>query len=82
LWFQAVVPSEIRCRVELWIGCVAGALSSEEYTSKLTTAGLEPVRIDLWRSYNLEDAPAVPGQRQVNFLAATDTSIVVTSDLA
>src|SRR5881394_381827 len=33
------VPADIRRNVELWVGCVAGALQESEYTSKLTTAG-------------------------------------------
>src|SRR4030095_5572378 len=35
------VPSEIRRSVELWIGCVAGALEESEYRAKLAKAGFE-----------------------------------------
>src|SRR4030095_13135073 len=33
------VPSEARRSLELWVGCVAGALRDEEYVSKLHAAG-------------------------------------------
>jgi SAM-dependent methyltransferase len=33
------VPDDVRRNMELWIGCVAGALSEHEYVSKLRTAG-------------------------------------------
>src|SRR5206468_1767896 len=35
------VPAAIRRSVELWIGCVAGALEEEEYRAKLAKAGFE-----------------------------------------
>src|SRR5437773_10429265 len=33
------VPADIRRSMELWVGCVAGALEESEYASKLRTAG-------------------------------------------
>ena len=50
------VPAELRRHVELWIGCVAGALSEEDYRSTLTAAGFESVTIEPWRVYAMEDA--------------------------
>jgi len=50
------VPSEIRRSVELWIGCVAGALDEEEYRSKLTKAGFEDIDLEPTRVYRTEDA--------------------------
>jgi len=35
------ISSEIRKSVLLWVGCVAGALTDEEYRSKLSAAGFE-----------------------------------------
>jgi ubiquinone/menaquinone biosynthesis C-methylase UbiE len=52
------VPSEIRRSMELWVGCVAGALTENEYTSKLTAAGFESVELEPWRVYRVEDARA------------------------
>jgi SAM-dependent methyltransferase len=50
------VPAAIRRSVELWIGCVAGALEETEYREKLAKAGFEAVDIELTRVYRAEDA--------------------------
>jgi ubiquinone/menaquinone biosynthesis C-methylase UbiE len=50
------VPAEIRRSVELWIGCVAGALEESEYRAKLGRAGFEEIEIEPTRIYRVEDA--------------------------
>ena len=50
------VPQEIRKSMELWVGCVAGALSETEYQQKLAAAGFEAVDIEATRVYNVDDA--------------------------
>jgi SAM-dependent methyltransferase len=50
------VPAAIRRNVELWIGCVAGALEESEYRAKLSGAGFEQVEIEPTRIYRAEDA--------------------------
>jgi SAM-dependent methyltransferase len=50
------VPVEIRRNMELWVGCVAGALSEEDYTNKLNEAGFENIEIEPTRVYDIEDA--------------------------
>ena len=50
------VPAEIRRNVELWVGCVAGALQETEYRAKLDAAGFGDVTVDPWRVYDLNDA--------------------------
>jgi len=50
------VPDQIRKNVELWIGCIAGALQDEDYASKLAQAGFERISIEPTRVYNVEDA--------------------------
>jgi arsenite methyltransferase len=52
------VPPEIRRSMELWVGCVAGALQEDEYASKLKAAGFESVEIEPWRVYQIDDARA------------------------
>jgi SAM-dependent methyltransferase len=52
------VPAEVRRSIELWVGCVAGALQEDEYASKLKAAGFEAVDLEPWRVYRLEDARA------------------------
>jgi arsenite methyltransferase len=50
------VPHGIRRSMELWVGCVAGALSETEYRAKLTAAGFESVDIEITRVYDVNDA--------------------------
>ena len=50
------VPPEIRRSVELWVGCVAGALEEAEYVSKLATAGFEAISVEPTRIYDVKDA--------------------------
>ena len=50
------VPSAIRRNVELWIGCMAGALEENEYLAKLTRAGFEVVTMEPTRIYRVDDA--------------------------
>jgi SAM-dependent methyltransferase len=50
------MPDAVRKSVLLWVGCVAGALSENDYLSKLQNAGFESVEIEPTRIYRLEDA--------------------------
>jgi SAM-dependent methyltransferase len=50
------VPAELRRSVELWIGCVAGALGEAEYARKLARAGFEEIHLEPTRIYRVEDA--------------------------
>ena len=50
------VPAAIRSKVELWIGCVAGALEETEYRSKLTASGFREVEVEPTRVYRAAEA--------------------------
>ena len=50
------ILSDIRRSVELWIGCVAGALEEREYRDKLASAGFEEIDVEPTRVYQVEDA--------------------------
>ncbi|HLZ13197.1 MAG TPA: arsenite methyltransferase, partial [Candidatus Acidoferrum sp.] len=50
------VPAAIRKSVELWVGCVAGALEEFEYRGKLFSAGFENIDIEPTRVYKAEEA--------------------------
>ena len=50
------VPAEIRHSVELWMGCVAGALEESAYRDKLVKAGFRDIEIVPTRVYRAEDA--------------------------
>ncbi|HEX6405702.1 MAG TPA: methyltransferase domain-containing protein, partial [Gemmatimonadales bacterium] len=52
------VPAEVRRSMELWVGCVAGALSEADYTRLLEEAGFEEVGIEPTRIYHFDDAKA------------------------
>jgi len=53
---RGTVPAEIRQSVELWVGCVAGALDESEYRTKLAAAGFEDIEIEPTRVYGVADA--------------------------
>src|SRR6478736_4377649 len=48
------VPASVRRSMELWVGCVAGALREDEYAAKLKAAGFESVELEIWRVYQVE----------------------------
>jgi SAM-dependent methyltransferase len=50
------VPADIRRSMELWVGCIAGALEESEFATKLRAAGFDDVEIEPWRVYELSDA--------------------------
>ena len=50
------VPADVRRSVELWIGCLAGALEEPEYRAKLEKAGFRNVSLEVTRVYRVEDA--------------------------
>jgi ubiquinone/menaquinone biosynthesis C-methylase UbiE len=51
-------PEAVRRHMELWTGCVAGALEQNDYIGKLTAAGFQQVSIEPTRVYQAEDARA------------------------
>jgi SAM-dependent methyltransferase len=52
------VPAAVRKSMELWVGCVAGALSDRDYTDKLASAGFKNIGIEVTRVYCADDARA------------------------
>jgi arsenite methyltransferase len=50
------VPAEIKRNIELWVGCVAGALKTSEYKAKLKVAGFADISMEPTRVYKIEDA--------------------------
>ena len=50
------VPAEVRRSVELWVGCVAGALEENEYRAFLQAAGFVDVTVEPWRVYRVDEA--------------------------
>ena len=50
------VPQAVRKSMELWVGCIAGAMQETEYREKLQGAGFEGVEIEPTRTYQVEEA--------------------------
>jgi SAM-dependent methyltransferase len=50
------VPQAIRKNIELWVGCVAGAMEEQEYIDKLQRAGFADIGVEPWRVYKTEEA--------------------------
>ena len=61
------VPEEIRRNVEMWVGCVAGALDEKDYCDKLAHAGFQNINLEPTRIYYIKDAG--------DFLAASGIDI-------
>src|SRR6266705_3790626 len=53
------MPAAVRSSMELWVGCVAGALEEAEYQRLLAEAGFEEIGVEPTRIYEFEDARAV-----------------------
>jgi len=78
---RGAVPPEVRRSVELWAGCIAGALGDYEYAAKLGKAGFDSIGIEPTRVYGIEDvrqflagggldAEAIAPQVEGKFLSA------------
>jgi arsenite methyltransferase len=50
------LPEAVTKSMEMWTGCVAGALLEEEYVEKLLAAGFTDVEVEPTRIYTREDA--------------------------
>ncbi|MGH7615376.1 MAG: arsenite methyltransferase [Gemmatimonadales bacterium] len=56
---RGAVPADVRRSMELWVGCVAGALDEREYQRMLGSVGFSGISIEPTRVYEFEDARAV-----------------------
>src|SRR5512143_2089827 len=50
------VPPAVRKSMELWVGCIAGALSESDYRARLAKAGFTGIDVEVTRVYRAEDA--------------------------
>src|SRR3984893_5160019 len=60
------VSDAIKKNMELWVGCVAGALSDYEYVAKLAKAGFDNIDIEATRVYNIDDARVFLSNRDLD----------------
>jgi len=49
------VPAEVRKSMELWVGCIAGAIETD-YVKRPAKAGFDAIDIEPMRVYSIEDA--------------------------
>ena len=52
------IPAPIRRSVELWVGCIAGALDEKDYLAKIRAAGFADASVEPTRVYRVDDARA------------------------
>ncbi|MEX1258892.1 MAG: arsenite methyltransferase [Gemmatimonadota bacterium] len=55
------IPTEVRRSMELWVGCVAGALEEKEFEGLLREVGFENPSLEPTRVYDFEDARQLLG---------------------
>ena len=53
---RGAMPAPVRRSVELWVGCVAGALEESDYVAKLARAGFTDISVETTREYSIADA--------------------------
>jgi SAM-dependent methyltransferase len=58
---RGAIPPQVRKSMELWVGCVAGALEEGEFLSLLAAAGFADATIEPTRIYEFADAKAFLG---------------------
>ena len=52
------LPEEVRISLLAWAGCVAGALTDEEYRGKLAVAGFADIDLEVTRVYDMTSSKA------------------------
>ena len=53
---RGTMPPALRQSMDIWVGCIGGALSEEDYLAKLAAAGFEQTGIEITRIYTVDDA--------------------------
>jgi ubiquinone/menaquinone biosynthesis C-methylase UbiE len=64
------MPEGLRRNLELWAGCVAGALKEEEYVGKLKAAGFQNIGVEVTRVWKEEDLQGTEVAEAVACLAS------------
>ena len=70
------IPAELRRSMELWVGCVAGALEETTYRRKLADAGFDAIDLEPTRVYDASDAEQIGGHIMSAFIRARKPSSV------
>jgi len=56
---RGTMPPEVKRMVELWAGCIAGALEESDYRAKLEAAGFEAIDLEPTRIFTVADAQGI-----------------------
>ena len=67
---RGALPAAVRRDMELWVGCMAGALEEVEYRRLLAEVGFEGIGVEPTRIYEFDDARAVGGELISAFVRA------------
>ena len=73
------VPDVVKKNMELWIGCVAGALQKDDYVAKLKAAGFTGIDVEVTREYRAAEAQSfleASGLNVDDFAAAIDGAFI------
>jgi len=74
------LPESVKKSMELWSGCVAGALLESEYVAKLAAAGFTDVEIEPTRIYTRDDTAEIAssccGEETQTALEALDGAVM------
>jgi arsenite methyltransferase len=66
---KSLLPAELVHKVEMWSGCVSGALEKEEYEALLRAAGFKQVSIEVTQVHPPEEITAWRGDSAAQMLS-------------
>jgi SAM-dependent methyltransferase len=55
------LPEDVKSSMDLWVGCVAGALEDKEFVDLLERQGFTDASVEMTRTYSYDDAKAFLG---------------------
>ena len=67
------VPPDLRRNMDLWVGCIGGALEENDYIARLRRAGFVDAAVEPWRVYQVDDARAFLAEGNVAMDGLADT---------
>ncbi len=73
------LPEAIRKVMALWAGCLAGALTEDEYRTKLASAEFEDVEMETLTVYSLDDVPELIRSSVAGGLSLPDGTRVISA---
>jgi len=73
------LPEPIQKMMALWAGCIAGALTEQDYRSKLASAGFREIDFQVLKVYDLEDVPEDVSRHAPEGMSLPDSTRVTSS---